>query len=375
MGLFSLFFKKKHNQGIKITTSPVIANKPIPTSEVSPLPNSSKRGIADENGLYPTELLMLYIAEKFYVNGDKFPTYLRNDFQIGYPKEILTHLHECGFIRKPDISESLMKLKSTELQDIATNFDIALSGKKVNMVSKLIENVDADLLRAFIPDGKWIITDRGHKAMELNPYVNFFVEKHLYHPSAVNIDIWKVNKLVHQHPQMLYRDLIFSELNQQQLLAYEKGVKKRQFSDYCQYTRAMALFADEEKKHPLTAATMYLEYLFYRINFKNVISYINYIKGVSVSSKLREDPEYLNMECYLLDWELNEIAHLREAINYTPEQFYRLMVEQFEKARDTSAFNAKQLADYVSHSIVRDKEATLKICREVSKTIVKQLKR
>ena len=198
MGLFSLFFKKKHNQDIKITTSPVIVNKSVPTSEASPLPNSSKRGIADENGLYPTELLMLFIAEKFYVNGDKFPAYLRNDFQIGYPKEILVRLHEDGFIRKPDISESLMKLKSTELQDIATNFDIALSGKKANMVSKLIENVDADLLRTFITDGKWIITDRGHKAIELNPYVNFFVEKHLYHPSAVNIDIWKVNKLVHQ---------------------------------------------------------------------------------------------------------------------------------------------------------------------------------
>ena len=374
MGLFSFLFKKKHNHGIKISTSPVIVNKTSRTLEASPVPDSSKKGIADVNGLYPAELLMLFIAEKFYVNGDKFPAYLRNDFQIGYPKEILVRLHEDGFIRKPDIGESLLKLKATELQDIASNFGIAVSGKKADMVSVLTENIDSDSLRTFAPDGKWIITDKGHKAIKLNPYINYFIEKHLYHPAAVNIDIWLVNKLVHQHPQMLYRDLIYSELNQQQLLAYEKGIKKRQFSDYCQYTRAMALFVDEEKKHPLTAATMYLEYLFYRINFEKVISYINYIKGVSVSSKLREDPEYLNMECYLFDWELNKIAHLREEISYTPEQFYSLMIDQFEKARDTSAFNAKQLADYISYSIVRDKESTLKICREVSKAIVKRLK-
>lgn len=93
MSLFSFLFKKKHNHGIEISTSPVVVNKTAHTSEVVPVSNSSKKGIADVNGLYPAELLMLFIAEKFYVNGDKFPAYLRNDFQIGYPKEILAHLH------------------------------------------------------------------------------------------------------------------------------------------------------------------------------------------------------------------------------------------------------------------------------------------
>ncbi len=375
MGFFSFLFKKKQDNVIKVSASPVMNNNAVPVPTVSPVSNSSKKGIADVNGLYPTELLMLFIAEKFYVNGDKFPAYLRNNYQIGYPKEILVHLHDGGFIRKPDISESLLKLKLTELQDIATNYGIEVSGKKSNIVSILVDKVDDKSLRTFVSDGKWILTDKGKDAIKKNAYIGFFVEKHLYSPSAVGIDIWKVNKLKSQYPHMLYRDLIHSELNQQQLVAYEKGLKTRQFSDYCEYTRAMALFVEEEKKHPVTAAATYLEYLFYRINFKSVINYINFITAISFSSKLKEDPEHLNMECYLFDRELNEIELIREGMNYTPEQFYTFMIEQFSNMKDTSAFSAKQLADYISYSIVRDKESTLKICKEVSKTIGKQLRR
>lgn len=375
MGFFSFLFKKKQGDDTKVSASPIInSNNTAPAPAVSPVSNSSKKGMADVNGLYPTELLMLFIAEKFYVNGDKFPAYLRNNYQIGYPKEVLVHLYNGGFIRKPDVSESLLKLKVSELQDIATKYGVEVSGKKANMVSILVDKVDDKVLRAFVPDSKWILTDKGKEAIKKNAYIGFFIEKHLYSPSDVGIDIWRVNKLKSQYPHMLYRDLIHSELNQQQLVAYEKGIKTREFSDYCQCTRAMALFIEEEKRHPATAATTYLEYLFYRINFKNVISYINYILGTSFSSKLNEKPEFLNMECYLLDFELNEIALIREGMNYTPEQFYTFMIEQFSNMKDTSAFSAKQLADFISYSIVRDKESTLKICKEVSKTVVKQLK-
>ena len=173
MGFFSFLFKKKQGDDTKVSASPIInSNNTAPAPAVSPVSNSSKKGMADVNGLYPTELLMLFIAEKFYVNGDKFPAYLRNNYQIGYPKEVLVHLYNGGFIRKPDVSESLLKLKVSELQDIATKYGVEVSGKKANMVSILVDKVDDKVLRAFVPDSKWILTDKGKEAIKKNAYID-----------------------------------------------------------------------------------------------------------------------------------------------------------------------------------------------------------
>ena len=206
MGIFSsLFGKKNSNVNSNESNASTTASQNV---SVKTTPVLHLKGIPDEKGLYPSELVMLAVAEKFIVSETNFPAYLNYEYEIPNPSKMLMNLQSRGFVKVGSAKDTLDYFKLTELKDIASLLGINAKGKKADIISQISE-FDEEALAQFVKERKWKLTDTGLEALKDNPYIQFFLEKHSYNVTEVGIDIWTVNKEYVKNPKYPYRDLIY----------------------------------------------------------------------------------------------------------------------------------------------------------------------
>ena len=200
MGILSLLFGKKAD----------IESKPMQQSglkkEKQSTPTLHLKGKPDANGLYPSELVMLAVAEKFTILETNYPKYLTYTYEIVNPLKTLKSLQEKGFLEVGSSKESLSNFKLAELKDVATSLGIATAGKKAEIIERL-SVVDEEKLSAFVKARMWKLSQKGHGALKDNAYILYFLDKHSYNVTEVGVDIWTVNEEVVKNPQRPYRDI------------------------------------------------------------------------------------------------------------------------------------------------------------------------
>ena len=180
--LSSLFGKKESN--IRVA-------EPDTGFKKDTLANSPKlhlKGVPDENGLYPSELVMLSYAEKFKTTETNYPAYLTNTYEIANPLKLLKSLQSKGFIEVGAAKDALENFKLPELKEIASSLGVMVKGKKADFISQL-SVVDEESLAQFVKDRTWKLTESGHEALKANPYIQYFLEKHPYNVTEVGVDL------------------------------------------------------------------------------------------------------------------------------------------------------------------------------------------
>ena len=255
MGLLSSLFGKKDNDKDKATVT--IESK---TKAHSLSPTLHLKGKPDANGLYPSELVMLSYAEKYKTNETNFPAYLTYTYEITNPAKMLKSLHSKGYIEVGAAKDSLDRFKLSELKEIASSLGITVKGKKANIVAQLSE-IDEESLSQFVKDRMWKLTESGQAALNANPYILYFLEKHPYNVTEVGVDIWTVNNEFLKNPKHPYRDIIYRQLNDQMnkaSKAFLKDPASGSFNthQYCECYRIMGLFVEEEGKSYINAADL-----------------------------------------------------------------------------------------------------------------------
>ena len=126
MGLFSSLFGKKEDttdnskNAVSSKTSNSSANNP----------SLHLRGKADSNGLYPSELVMLAVAEKYKTTETKFPGYLTHTYEVTNPQKMLKDLQSRGFIDIGNAKDILPNYKVSELKEFASSLGVEVKGKK-----------------------------------------------------------------------------------------------------------------------------------------------------------------------------------------------------------------------------------------------------
>lgn len=126
MSLFSALFGKKKNEvaAVTITTS-------IPTNTTTEAsPSFHLRGKPDSNGLYPSELVMLAVAERYKTTETNFSNYFLQKYEIANAPKMLKSLHSRGFLEIGSPVDMLPSLKVPELKELAAAIGVAVKGKK-----------------------------------------------------------------------------------------------------------------------------------------------------------------------------------------------------------------------------------------------------
>ncbi len=208
MSLFSALFGKKKDEATTIK-SPT----PKPTNVRSEsAPSLHLRGKPDSNGLYPAELVMLAVAERFKTTETNFSSYFLQKYEIANPLKILKNLQSRGFLEIGDPVDMLSSFKVAELKEIATNIGVEVKGEKADIISAL-SSVAPETLANYVKERKWKLTDRGQAVLKQNPYIQYFLDQHTYDIITVGVTIWSVNEDFLKDTKRLYRDIIYRQLN------------------------------------------------------------------------------------------------------------------------------------------------------------------
>ena len=356
MGILgSLFGGKKDGSKVKVTLQTSAAQtKEDPLKKVS----SSIQ-----------ESVLLSLAENYKVSEKKYPDYLRDRYGIGFPKEIFQKLEKKGFIRQSTAIEALPKLKAAELKTIASKLGIKTSGNKDVLCERIAETASEETLASSIPERYWVVTEKGKATLEENRYIGFYTEKHPYNLNDIGLDINSFSKLFAGNPNGSVRDIIWGELNRRSIDYYKQAMTKREFRDYCNLLRTMALFLEEESRHK-DALAAYMRYIHYRANFDAAIIALHWY---SFEKNINEAADTLFTYARILPFIANEIQEMSSECDLDSKQLYSFMTEMLTKEKDTGVFSPKELADFVMYGLNGDQDGQKKICRAVMKEAAKKI--
>lgn len=158
MGLFD-FLKKKNVQTLEednqaVISKPITPIKPLQADEgveievegPAPLEELLKAAIPSKQDLYPHEIMMLEYATHFKTSNNSFQNFWYYQYSVTEPQAVMDSLYEREFIEVGDLRSSLDKLKLTEIKEELKQLDQKVTGKKNELIDRLMETADIESL-------------------------------------------------------------------------------------------------------------------------------------------------------------------------------------------------------------------------------------
>jgi|GEM_PF-4861547 len=175
MGIFNWFKKTSDEKLSKSTTNTIDVKKikedNFETNEIDPI---YKQEIT--NGLYPGEIILLWWL-KGKPRIEKIsnpPLYFKLSYGINVNNS-LSKLHALNLLRFSTAEESLPLLTVKELKEILRINNLTMSGKKAELIVKILDNVSSDLLEQQVPYHHMLLTDKG---LDISNNYAYIVEAH-----------------------------------------------------------------------------------------------------------------------------------------------------------------------------------------------------
>jgi len=351
MGIFKSLFGKKDNQDAPQPQSTPVVNTSGQRSPVSS-PKLHMRGKPDEKGLYPGELVMLHVAERYKVSETNYPGYLTYQYEIANPVKALKNLQSRGFIEVGSAYDALPSYKVNELKEIAAAIGVTVKGKKADIISQLSE-IEESKIGAFVKDRNWKRTAAGQAALDANPYIGYFLGKHDYNVTEVGVNIWTVNEEFLKNPRQSYRDVIYRQLNKQMNDAYIAFNKNSNSGNadtyrYCECYRLMGLFIEEEGKSFVNAADFYFQYIFKRINIHAGLQLLKSYQLFKNDKKYQSETVarfYDDIQLY--PFHKAELLRLIDELEVSDSMIKDTMIHSFKRARDFGIMSESETADFI----------------------------
>lgn len=375
MSFFSSLFGKK---SVKNNNQPKV-EKVDTSKRITNNPSLHLKGKPDAYGLYPAELVMLSLAEKYKTTETNFPSYLTHTYEISNPLKMLKDLYNRGFLETGSAKSCLPGFKLTELKEIAVALNMPVKGKKADIIDQL-SAVSEDALGAFVKERTWKLTKQGTEALKANPYIQYFLDKHNYNITEVGVNIWTVNEEFIKDSKRPYRDIIYSQLNKamnEAFIQFQKNPTSGTYatSCYCECYRLMGLFIEEEGKSYIDASDMYFQYLFKRINIHAGLQLLVNWKTFNYDKKFRETfiSRYYE-EIQLYPYQKTELLRLLDELNVSGDDVRKSLTVSFERAKDVGVMSVKEAADFIILELSGDVDQSREMAYKLAKKAVKNIK-
>lgn len=193
----------------------------------------------NEAGLYPHEILALEYAGKYRAGENKFAGFWWYRYGVKDMNALMQSLINRGFIRIGSIAEGLQLYKLDELKNVLSAHNLKVTGKKADLIARLLGNVSEQELQEFFPHRPYVLTESGKDAIKYDEYV-LYAHQHQYE----GIDIYSLNRMIDGHTKT-YRDYIWRHFNEKSM----EYVRQSNYSAYRYIRFQMAQFVMEEGKY------------------------------------------------------------------------------------------------------------------------------
>lgn len=316
------------------------------------------------NGLRPDQLAVLYYARTFTTSQTIFQSFWFYDFAIDNVCSVLDMLCKNGFIYISSARESVYKLKVSQLKEFLKESGLKVSGKKEELIKRLLDNCDDEFLESHITDRNYELTELGKQELQENDYISYFIKvKNKYGLSI----IW-MNKQLHDYPSMYYRDLIWGEFNRQSVELHNQIIK----GDYYEYIRLrtrMCEFLLEENNRENTALSLFCEAFNYQVNYKAIDDYKKALKIYYYYIDSEDSFDYPVLYD-MLHLESFPIRSLQYCISDNEQVFFDRLKDNFDNyTKNNSIFTSSDLAGIVVSSNNNENQIIENVCHEKEKLI------
>lgn len=342
-------------------------NKDFVQFDIPSLQSRIKSATTSKGGLYPHEILMLDYAPTYKLNGNSFQNFWLYQYSVREPQTVLQSLVERDFLTTGDLRETIERLKVTELKEELKVIDQKVSGKKAELIDRLLEHGDLSKLEKSYPERYYKRTALGEKELKENEYIPY-LHRHGY------MTAWEMNYMLNNdNPLHLgYRDIIWRELNHQA----ETYFTQQDFGLYRNVRMYMYQFLCEEEKY---------SHAFYMLC--EVIKYD--LSGLSNGEKEHSDP-YLKrlclesfLECNFPYNESNSLIppaiigwaeKMKMVLNLSNDLFYNKMLENIKKIPiQRSVFTDEECVQIVKNKIENNHQNIEKIYKQAEARLKKEL--
>lgn len=177
MGLFG-FLKKKgtssqpdhyRKDGSRVKASVSIVNHSGDLeSQIVPIEKRVKRLKPVAEGLYAHEVLALSYAEKYHLSGDDYPGFWWWRYGVKDVHGMLDSLFARGFLCEGDEATALRASTAAELKEFLKSQGLKVSGKKEDLVNRILEEADSSAVRKAFPNRTYALTERGRRVLDGN---------------------------------------------------------------------------------------------------------------------------------------------------------------------------------------------------------------
>lgn len=178
--------------------------------DIPTLESRISKAFPSRRGLYPHEILMLEYASSYKISGNEFQKFWKWDYSVLDPQNILDSLYKKGFICCGDVDSSLKKLVVSDLKKILARKGEKISGKKDDLIKRIISTYSIEELENIIRDRYYALTPVGIEELQENEYIPY-LHRHRY------MSVWDMNIALHSGnlAHQPYRDIIWGEFNKQ----------------------------------------------------------------------------------------------------------------------------------------------------------------
>lgn len=187
--------------------------------------------------LEPREILLLDYSQGFSTTQEHHK-FWEHKYNINVPTR-LRHLVDRGFLRIGDRSLTLHGRTARELKEALRAHGMRVSGRKAELVDRLLANVPETDIDKVFPERRYALTDLGKVAVSENEYLGY-----VHSDRIPGLDIDTMAAMVNESPQRPWRDLIWGYLNHLLMTLASRG----EWGPYRNVTFAMAEFVAEESR-------------------------------------------------------------------------------------------------------------------------------
>lgn len=342
------------NNSANIESSPLnLSEESAPDLELSDL---LKSATPSKRGLYPHEILMLHFAPKYKINNDNFfPDFWYGQYSVTDPQSVLNSLFNRGFIEAGDLRSTLEKLKIPEIKSELKALNEKTTGRKAELIDRLLEVADHDILGKKYPDRYYRLTPDGQQELDDNPYV-FYLNRHGY------MTIWEMNyALNHEFKGYTYRDVLWDLFNRQS----GEHFRNYDFGLYRNIRMSMYQFLMEENK-PKRAFKFLCEVVIYDLSYtSNGMSYFFECEATDPQSYLffyesdtRHIAPYEESVFILPPYIIGCLADMQTKLGLSDEDFREALLQNFENyTHPLRVFTNEECADIVLAEINQAQES------------------
>lgn len=277
-----------------------------------------------KQGLFPHEILMLSYATTYKTTENTFQKFWLYSYSVRDPQAVLSSLCDRGFLCVGDLRSAIEKQKVVDLKNELQSIGERVTGKKAELVERLLEKGDLSLLARKYSERYYALTELGQQELNENEYVVYLHRRNY-------MSVWDMNYLLYQdNPSGFgYRDILWREFNRQSTAHFQA----KEYGYYRNVRLDMYEFLMEEENYQ-SAFSMLCEVTAFDLNgleyngvVDNTIETQKYILEQTIEIGFPYSESAFTMPPAIIGW----MEEIKEQLKLTDPAFRAALSEHFEK--------------------------------------------